>query len=80
MHFGSLQQILRVLYWYFQQQRRVIFEGCVADPLQTITAVLPGSKWSWLLLRIVLQDALSEVLNVYSALKLKVYTDDIYGE
>ena len=24
------------------------FEGCVAEPLQTITAMLPGSKWSCL--------------------------------
>ena len=32
------------------------FEGCVAEPLRTITAILPGSKWSCLLLRIVLQE------------------------
>ena len=37
---------------------RVQFEGCVADPLQTITAILSGSKWGCLLRRIVLQDAL----------------------
>ena len=45
----------------FEHQRRVQFEGCVAKPLRTITAILPGSKWSCSLLRIVLQDALSEV-------------------
>ena len=37
------------------------FEGCAAEPLRTITAILPASKWSCLLLRILLQDALSEV-------------------
>ena len=60
-HFAFRRKILRVLRGYFEQERRVQFEGCAAEPLQTITAILPGSKWSCLLLRIVLQDALSEV-------------------
>ena len=59
-HFSYPRQILRVLCGYFEHQGRVQFEGCVAEPLWTITAILPGSKWSCLLLRIVLQDALSE--------------------
>ena len=42
-----------------------------------MTAILAGSKWSCLLLRIVLQDALSEVANIYSPLKLRVFVDDI---
>ena len=37
----------------------------------------PGSKWSRLLPRIVLQDALSEVRKVYPPLKLRVLVDDI---
>ena len=41
-----------------------------------ITAILPGSTWSYLLLRIVLQDALSEVTNIYPPLKLRVFVDD----
>ena len=45
---------------HFEYQGRVQLEGCVAEPLQTITAILPGSKLSCLLLRILLQDALSE--------------------
>ena len=36
-----------------------------------------GSKWSCLLLRIVLQDALSEVTKIYPPLKLRVFVDDI---
>ena len=48
----------------FEHQRRVQFEGCSAEPLQTITTILPGSKWSCMLLRIVLRDALSEVVKV----------------
>ena len=54
-------------------RRRVIFEGCVADPLQTIMAPRLGSKKSCLLLRIVHRNALSEVLKVYTALKLEVF-------
>ena len=61
---------------YFEHQRRLQFEGCVAEPLQTITAILPGSKWSCLLPR-VLQDALSEVTQIYPSLKLRVFVDDI---
>ena len=53
------------------------FEGCVAELLQTITAILPGSKWSCLLLRIVLQDALSEFTKTYPPLKLRVFVGDI---
>ena len=60
-HFSFPRKVSRVLCGYFEHQRPVQFEGCVAEPLRTITAILPGSKWSCLLLRIVLQDALSEV-------------------
>ena len=35
------------------------------------------SKWSCLLLRIVLQDALSEVTKIYSPLKWRVFVGDI---
>ena len=63
--FSCPSKILRVLCGYFEHQRRVQFVGCVAEPLQTITAILPGSKWSCLLLRVVLQDALSEVTRVF---------------
>ena len=45
----------------FEHPRRVQFERCVAEPLQTISAIVPGSNWSCLLLRATLQDALSEV-------------------
>ena len=64
-NFSFPREILRVLCGYFEHQRRVQFEGRFAEPLQTITAILPGSKWSSLLLRIVLQDALSEVTKIY---------------
>ena len=43
-HFRFPRKILRVLCGYFEPQRRVQFEGCVA--------ILPGSKWSCLLPRI----------------------------
>ena len=47
------------------------------DPLQTITPILPGSKWTCLLFRIVLQDALSEVTRINKFRKLRVLVDDI---
>ena len=56
---------------YFEHQRRVQFEGCVAEPLQSITAILPGSKWSCLLLRVVLQDALNEVTKNYPPVEVE---------
>ena len=46
-------------------------------PLQTITALLQGSKWSCLLLRIVLQDAISEVMTVKTPMRVKVFVYDI---
>ena len=76
-HFSFPRRILRVLCVYFEHQRCVQFEGCAAEPLTTITAILPGSKWSCLLLRIVLQDALSEVTKIYPSSKLRVFKDDI---
>ena len=50
-HFSSPKKILRELCGYLEHQRRMQFEGCAAEPLQTITAILPGSKWSCSLLR-----------------------------
>ena len=49
----------------------------MAEPLQTITAILCGSKWSCLPLLVVLQDALSEVSKNLPPLKLSVFVDDI---
>ena len=48
------------------------FQGCAAEPLKAITAILPGSKWSCLL-----QDALSDVTKTYPPPKLRVFVDDI---
>ena len=76
-HFSFPGKILRVLCGYCEHQRRVQFEGCAAEPLQTIPAILPGSKWSCLLLRIVLQDALSEVTKFYPSLKMRTFVDDM---
>ena len=60
---------------YFEHQRRVQFEGCFSEPLQTITAIIPGSKWSCLLLRVVIQDALSEVMMVCPPMRLKLLVE-----
>ena len=76
-HFSFTRKVLRVLCGYFEHQRQVQFEGCAAEPLQTVTAILPGSKWSCSLLRIVLQDALSEVTKIYPPLNLRFFVDGI---
>ena len=60
-YFNFIRRTLRVLCGYFEHQRKIQFERCAAEPFQTITAILPGSIWSCLLLRIVLRDALSAV-------------------
>ena len=44
---------------------------------QLLTAILFGSKFSCLLLRIVLQDVLCEVMKVSPLLKLKIFVDGI---
>ena len=76
-HFTFPRKMLRVPCGYFEHQRRVQFEGCVAEPLRTIMAILAGSRWSCLLLRIVLQDALSEATKICLPLKLRVLVDDL---
>ena len=63
------KKILRVLCGFFGHQPRAQFEGCVAAPFHTITAIVPGSKWICLLLR-------SEV-KVYPPMQLKMFVDDI---
>ena len=68
-HFSFPRKNLLVLCGCFDHKRRVQFEGWVALPLTTITAFLPGSKWSCLFLRIVLQDAMSEDTKFYPLLK-----------
>ena len=41
-HFSFQGKLLRVLCGHFKHQRRVQFEKCVAEPLQTNTANLVG--------------------------------------
>ena len=44
-HFSFPRKTLRVLCGYSEHQRREQFERCTAEPLQTISAILPGSTW-----------------------------------
>ena len=76
-HFKFSRQILRQLCGFFEHQRRVQFEGCVEEPLYKLTAVLLAPKWSCLLQRIVLQDALSEVMKVFPPMKPRACVKDI---
>ena len=48
------------------------------EPLRTITVSIRRSKWnSFLFLRVALQDALSEVMEVHPSMKLKVFVTDV---
>ena len=60
---------------YLEHQRRVLFEGRVADPLPDDHNHPPGLEMV-LLLRIVMQDGMSDVPNVYPQLKLRAYVND----
>ena len=42
---------------------KVMFEKHISDPLDTVTAILSGSKWSVLLLRTVLKDAMGRFFH-----------------
>ena len=66
-HFTFPTKILRVLFGYFEHERRVQFEGSVAEPFRTFTTISAGSKWSCLLLT-----------KIYPPLKLRAsFVDDI---
>ena len=43
--FGFRQKVLRVLCGYFAHERRVMFVKKISDPMSTVTAILPGSRW-----------------------------------
>ena len=75
-HFSFPRKILRMLCGYFEHQRRVKFEGCVAEPLRTITPSCQGQS-GVACFHVVLQDALGEVTKNYPPLKLRVFVDDI---
>ena len=59
---------------FFEHQRCVQFEGCVTEPLLTNTAVL---FWVENVLFASSQGVLSEVMKLYTPLKLKVFMDGI---
>ena len=71
-HFKFARKILRVpCGYFFEHQRSAQFEGCVAEPLQTITAFFPGSEWTCFVLRVVCQDVLRQVTNINPPLKFE---------
>ena len=72
-HFSFPRKFLRVLCGYFEHQRRVQFEGFCGRAAHDHHGYFARVKWSCLLLRIVLQDALGEVTKIYPSLKLRVF-------
>ena len=55
---------------------RVVVEGSAAAPLQTYTAILPGSKFNVALLRLVMQEATRALFKVRPEVRIKIYVDD----
>ena len=76
-HCNCTTRILRVLCGYFEHQRRVQVRGCVAEPLKTMRAIVIGSKWSCLLLRIALQNSRSAVVKVFHPMKLQAFVVEV---
>ena len=60
---ASQKNLAGALIGILSSRGKVHFDGCVAEPLQIITAILPGSKWSCILLRIVWQKRTCGVTN-----------------
>ena len=61
---------------YFGNQRRVVFVGSAAAPVQNIHSNIAGSKVGVLLLRLVVEGARRVVFKVYPAVRGKVCSDD----
>ena len=77
MHFGFPKQFFGCSAGTSSTSEGYFSKGVVADPLQSITAILPGPKWSVSFSRTVMQDAMGEVLKVNLQVKFKVYVGDI---
>ena len=60
-----LRRILRILCGSFAHKRKLRLEDHISEPLPTITARLPGSKCSVLLLRIVMQEGRRTIFSCW---------------
>ena len=67
-HFSFPRKILRVLCGYFEHQRRVQFEGCVAEPLPDHHGYPARVE-----VELLIAGALSEFTKIYLPLKLRVF-------
>ena len=74
-HFSIRSKIFRVLCVF--SSTRGVYSSKDVRRSRSRPSRPSGAKWSCLLLRIVLQDALSEVIRIYPPLKLRVFVDDI---
>ena len=52
-----------------------MFEGSAATPVQTHTAILPGSKFRVVLMMFVVQDALRSVFKVWPEVRSNIHVD-----
>ena len=68
--------LVRMQCGYAAHQRRVGFEGSTAAPVQTYAVMLPRSKFSVVLMRLVMQDAMRVVLCVWPKVRIKDNLDD----
>ena len=61
--------------FFFHNQRSLMFGNNVSESMASLTAILPGSEWSVLLLRIAMQDAMRCDLRVFPEIRIRVCAD-----
>ena len=60
----------------FAHHRRVVFEGSAVAPVQPHTALVAGSTFRVVLLRLVLQDAVRADFKVWPEVRIETYVVD----
>ena len=66
----------RMLCGYFAHQRKVVFEGSAAAPSAYVHSNIARSGFGVVLVRLVMQDAMRAVFDVWPEVRIPVYADD----
>ena len=61
----------------FHFPRRVIVQGCTSEEVRTAAAIVAGSKYSVLLLKMVITWPMDRLLHLFPTISLHTYVDDI---
>ena len=66
----------RLLCLHFAHQRRVVFEGSAAAPSAYVHSNIARSGFGVVLVRLVMQDAMRAVFDVWPEVRIPVYAND----